>query len=99
MRLSAPPPTRLRLTYFFLAAGFFAAGFFAAGLAAAFAAGFFAAGFLATGFFAAGFAAGLTGAAATVVSTILAPAASFWTDATPLIAAALPSYAWLEATI
>jgi len=97
MRLSAPPPTRLRLTYFFLAAGFFAAGIFVAGLAAAFAAGFFAAGFLATGFFAAGFAAGA--AAATVVSTILAPAASFCTDATPLIAAALPSYAWLEATI
>ncbi len=71
-----------------MAAGFFAAGFFAAG--------FFAAGF-ATGFFAAGFAAGA--AAATVMSTILASAASFCTDATPLIAAALFSYAWLEATI
>ena len=33
------------------------------------------------------------------MSTIRAPAASFCTDATPLIAAALFSYAWLEATI
>ena len=74
-----------------LPAGFFAAGFLAAG--------FFAAGFFAAGFFAAGFGAGFAGAAAaTVVSTIVAPAASFCTDATPAIAARFVSYAWLEAT-
>jgi hypothetical protein len=75
-----------------------AAGFLAAGLLAA---GFFAAGFLAAdvaaGLFAGCFAAGA--AAATVRSTILASAANFCTDATPLSAAALFSYAWLEATI
>jgi len=85
---AAPP--RLGAIYFFFAAGFLAAGFVAAG--------FFAAGF-AAGFFAAGFGAAFAGAAAaTVVSTTVAPAASFCTDAMPLIAAALFSYAWLEAT-
>ena len=77
--------------YLFRAAGFFAAGFLAAGF---FAAGFLAAG-LAAGFFAAGFGAAAT---ATVVSTIVAPAASFCTDATPDMAARLVSYASLDAT-
>ena len=99
-RGEAPASPQPRVTYLFLAAGFFAAGFFAAGfLAAGFpAAGFLAAG-LAAGFFAAGLGAAFAGAAAvTVVSTIVAPAASFCTDATPPIAARLVSYASLETT-
>ena len=79
---ASPQP---RVTYLFLAAGFFTAGFFAAG--------FLAAGFLADGFFAAGLGAAFAGAAAVaVVSTIVAPAASFCTDAIPPIAARFVSY-------
>ena len=83
---------------FFLATVFRAAGFLAAG--------FFAAGFLAAGFFAAaGFAAGFfaaagcgTSASTTVVSTSFAAAASFRTEAMPLIAARFVSYGSLAAT-
>ena len=81
---------------FFAAAGFRAAGFLAAGFFAA--ADFLDAGFFAAGFLAAGIAAGLA-AAATVESTVRAPAAIFCTAAIPLIAARFVSYAALAVTI